>query len=601
MNKTVLKTRLTILMLGIFINASCPADPSMAMGYEPKYQPGFDHFDYVNPNAPKGGTVNLSAFGTFETLNPFLLKGLSAMGLGALVFETLTESSLDEPFSAYGHLADDIALADNRLSVTFHLDKNARFSDATKVTSGDVKFSFESLISDKGYPLYRFYYADVKDVVVVDEHTVRFDFKKPNSELHMILGQVPVFSRNWVGDKPFDEVITDKPIGSGPYIVDSFAVGSYITYRRNPDYWAINQNTSKGMYNFDRITFKYYKDPVIAREAFKAREFDFYNELSSKSWATEYNSPKFKSGEIIKQQLHHKNNAGLQGFVFNLRKEKFRDRRVRMAINLAFDFEWSNKDLFYGQYQRIDSYFSNTELAAHGKPEGRELELLEQFRDHLPARIFGEKPQAPSTRPPNSIRDNMVAAKRLLDDAGWTLGSDGVLTNGQGLRLEIDFLLAQKEFERILAPFARNLERLGIKLNYRTVDTSLYQRRMDTYDYDMMVVNFSQSLSPGNEQRDFFHSDVAAVNGSRNFIGLQDPVVDALIDKIIYAPDRKALIAACRALDHVLWDGIYVVPNWYLDYHRIAYWNNFEFPGALPRYYQATDLVVRTWWSRTVR
>jgi len=601
MINTTLKKTLTMLILCIFIVSSCPADPSMAMRYEPKYKPGFDHFDYVNPNAPKGGTLNLSTFGTFETLNPFLLKGIPAIGLGALIFETLTVESLDEPFSMYGLLADDISVADDRMSVTFHLDKNARFSDSSKVTADDVKFSFESLISDKGYPLYRVYYGDVKDVAIVDENTVRFEFKKANSELHMILGQVPVFSRKWVGNKAFDNVVTDKPIGSGPYVVDSYAVGSYITYRRNPDYWAINKNTSKGMYNFDKITFKYYKDFVITREALKAGEFDFYNELSSKSWATEYNGQKFKSGEIITRELHHNNNAGLQGFVFNLRRDKFRDRRVREAINLAFDFEWSNKDLFYGQYKRIDSYFSNTELAAHGEPEGRELEILDQFKGRLPARIFGGKPLPPSTSSPNTIRKNLIAAKRLLDDAGWTLGNDGVLKNANGQRLEIDFLLAQKEFERILAPYAKNLSRLGIKLNYRTVDTSLYQRRMDNFDYDMMVVNFSQSLSPGNEQRDFFSSKSADVNGSRNYIGLKDPVIDALIDKIIYAPDRKELVAVCRAIDRVLWDGVYVVPNWYLDYHRVAYWNKFGFPDTLPPYFQATDYVIKSWWSRDTR
>ena len=599
--KTALNKILLIIVLIVFTDSSILAEPSLAMGYTPKYKPGFDHFDYVNPNAPKGGTLNLSAFGTFETLNPFLLKGLSAIGLGGLVFETLTESSLDEPFSAYGHLADDISLADDLMSVTFHLDNNAYFSDGTGVTAADVKFSFESLISDKGYPLYRYYYADVKDVIVINENTIRFEFKKPNSELHMILGQVPVFSRKWVGDKPFNEVITDIPIGSGPYIVDSFAIGSYITYKRNPDYWAIGKNTRKGMYNFDKITFKYYKDFVIAREALKAGEFDFYNELSSKSWATEYEGQIFKSGEILTKELHHKNNAGLQGFVFNLRHEKFRDRRVRQAINLAFDFDWSNRNLFYGQYKRIDSYYSNTELAARGKPEGRELEILEEFRDRLPEEIFAEKPMPPSTLPPDSIRKNLINAKQLLDDAGWTLGSDGVLKNTKGVRLEIDFLLTQKEFERILAPFAKNLNRLGIILNYRTVDTSLYQRRRETFDYDMMVVNIGQSLSPGNEQRDFFHSEVAEVNGSRNIIGLKDPVVDALIEKLIYADNRQELVAACRALDRVLWNGVYVVPNWYIDHHRVAYWDKFRFPDTLPLYYQAISYIIEAWWSKDAR
>jgi microcin C transport system substrate-binding protein len=573
------------------------AAPSMAMGYEVKYKPGFSHFDYVNPDAPKGGSLVLSGFGTFETLNPFLLKGLSAYGLGGFVFETLTEASLDEPFSQYGHLVEDIKLAKDKLSVTFLLDKNARFSDGTSVIADDVKFSFETLISDKSFPLYRFYYADVKDVEVLDQRSIRFNFRNVNAELHMILGQISVFSRKWVGDKSFDQVITDIPIGSGPYVVEGFEVGSYITYKRNPDYWAINKNTRKGMYNFDKITIKYYKDTGIAREALKAGEFDFYLENTSKSWATEYEGDRFQPGKIVTRKLPHSNNAGLQGFIFNLRREKFQDKRVRKAISLAFDFEWSNENLFYGQYTPVDSYYSNSELAAPALPSGRELALLEEFREQLPASVFKEKQAPVSTAPPKSIRKNLIQAKRLLDEAGWKLGKDSVLINDKGLRLEIDFMLAQKAFEKIIAPFAQNLKRLGIKMNYRTVDTSLFQRRVESFDFDMISSRIQQSQSPGNEQRDFFHSEVADVEGSRNRIGVREPVVDALIDKVIYAGDRTELVAATRALDRVLWDGNYVVPSWYIKYHRIAYWDKFGFPEILPLYYQATSYVQSTWWS----
>ncbi len=574
------------------------AEPSMAMGYKVKYGPGFSHFDYVNPDAPKGGTLILSGFGTFETLNPFLLKGLSASGLVGFIFESLTDASLDEPFSQYGHLVEDIELAEDKLSVTFRLDKNARFSDGSAVTAEDVKFSFETLISDKSFPLYRFYYADVKNAEVLDQQTIRFNFRNVNAELHMILGQIAVFSRKWVGDKSFDQVITDIPIASGPYVVDSFEVGSYITYKRDPDYWAANKNTRKGMYNFDRITVKYYKDTGIAREALKAGEFDFYLENISKSWATDYKGERFRSGKILTRELSHSNNAGMQGFIFNLRREFFQDKRVRQAISLAFDFEWSNEKLFYGQYTPVDSYYSNSELAARGKASGLELAFLEEFREQLPASVFTEKQAPASTAPPNSIRKNLIKAKRLLDEAGWTLGKDGVLKKDKGLRLEIDFMLAQKGFEKIVAPFAQNLKRLGIKMNYRTVDTSLYQRRVESFDFDMITSTIQQSQSPGNEQRDFFHSEVADVEGSRNRIGVREPVVDALIDKIIYATNRTELVAATRALDRVLWDGNYVVPNWYIKYHRIAYWDKFGFPETLPLYYQATPYMQSTWWSK---
>jgi len=526
------------------------------------------------------------------------LKGLSAYGLSGFIFESLTDASLDEPFSQYGHLVEDIELAEDKLSVTFRLDKNARFSDGSAVTAEDVKFSFETLISDKSFPLYRFYYADVKNAEVLDQQTIRFNFRNVNAELHMILGQIAVFSRLWVGDKSFDQVITDIPIASGPYVVDSFEVGSYITYKRDPDYWAANKNTRKGMYNFDRITVKYYKDTGIAREALKAGEFDFYLENTSKSWATDYKGERFRSGKILTRELSHSNNAGMQGFIFNLRREQFQDKRVRQAISLAFDFEWSNEKLFYGQYTPVDSYYSNSELAARGKASGLELAFLEEFREYLPASVFAEKQTPVSTAPPSSIRKNLIKAKRLLDEAGWTLGKDGVLKKDKGLRLEIDFMLAQKGFEKIVAPFAHNLKRLGIKMNYRTVDTSLYQRRVESFDFDMITSTIQQSQSPGNEQRDFFHSEVADVKGSRNRIGVREPVVDALIDKIIYATNRAELVAATRALDRVLWDGNYVVPNWYIKYHRIAYWDKFGFPETLPLYYQATSYMQSTWWSK---
>lgn len=577
------------------------SDSAFGMGYKPKYPPDFTHFDYVNPDAPKGGTLNLSAEGTFETLNPFLLKGLAALGLSPLVFETLAVQSLDEPFSKYGHLVKDMRLADDGLSVTFILDETARFSDGVPVLAQDVKSTYEYLLSDKGLPFYRSYYADVASIDIVDDRTVRFNFKNKNAELHLILTDLPVFSSKWIGNKSFEEVITDIPIGSGPYTVDSFAIGSYITYKRNPGYWAKDKNTARGMYNFDQITFKYFKDDNVAREALKAGEFDFYEESSSKSWAREYKGDLYTSGKIIAREMTDSNNAGLQAFIFNLRRPMFQDKRVRQAMSLAFDFEWSNENLFYGQYKRNHSFYSNSELAASGKPVGRELEILKELGNLVPAGVFEEMKLPYSTAAPNSIRNNLLQARQLLDAAGWKLGADKILTNNKGEKLIIDFPNVSPAFERILAPYAQNLERLGIKLNYRTIDSSLYVRRAENFDFDMLLYPMGQSLSPGNEQRDYFHSSSASIPGSRNLIGIQDPAVDALVDKVIYAQNRDELIAATRAMDRVLWYGEYLVPTWYTNSNRIAYWDKFGIPEKLPLYYIATYYMIETWWLKTAQ
>jgi len=584
---------LVLTLLSGFVSAQ----PSMGLGYQPKYAADFEHFDYSNPQAPKGGDLVLAGFGTFETLNPYLLKGLSAEGLGGLVFETLMEKSLDEPFSMYGLLAEDIDLAADGLSVQFRLNPKARFSDGSPVTAEDVKFSFDILKSDKAHPQFRLYWGDVTEALVLNNSTIRFDFARKNPELHLTLGELPVFSRAWVGDKAFDKVVQNKPIASGPYQVAKFETGKYIRYQKNPNYWANDLNVRKGFYNFDSVTFKYYKDMTVALEAFKAGEFDFQLENHSKRWARDYQGSKFEQGVIKKESVSHSNNAGMQGFVFNLRRERFQDRRVRRAITLAFDFAWSNKNLFYGQYVRCDSYFSNTELAADkGKPQGAELALLEPFRDRLSAEVFGEKSQPPVSGNPRQLRKNLRQAKKLLTEAGWKI-KQGRLVNTEGQVFEFEFLLAQKGFERILAPFARNLKKLGIKMNYRTVDTSLYQRRADTFDYDMTVVSYGQSQSPGNELKNMFHSSSAEQNGSRNYMGLKDPVVDALLDKIIYANSRAELVVAAHALDRVLMYGEYLLPNWYIDKHRIAYWNKFAYPKTLPLYFSATDWMLKTWWS----
>jgi len=570
------------------------AVPAMGMGYEPKYPPGFAYFDYVDPDSEKGGEITLYGLGTFDSLNPYLLKGIAAEGLGTLVFESLLEKSLDEPFSMYGLIAEDFYLADDGLSVTFHINPAARFSNGEPITAEDVKFSFDTLMSKAAHPQFRVYYGDVESAEVLDDLTVRFHFKNRNRELHMIVGEIPIFSRDWLGSEPFDKVDDVPPISSGPYLVDGYERGRFIRYRRNPDYWAKDLPVRKGMYNFDRVNYKYYKDSTIALEAFKAGEFDFFFENYSKRWARSHVGPKYDSGEILKTELAHSNNAGMQGFAFNLRREKFSDVRVRRALTLAFDFEWSNNQLFYNQYERCDSYFSNSELASRGLPRGKELEMLEAYREQLPASVFDQEWYPPTTSADVTLRENLKLARDLLAEAGWTI-QDGVLKNDQGEPFVIDVLLVQKGFDRIFAPYAHNLKKLGIEMNYRTVDDSLYKRRLDKFEFDMVVTSFPQSVSPGNELMNMFHSQAAGMEGSRNLPGISDPVVDALIEKIINVENREELIIAAHALDRVLLHGEYLMPNWYIDTHRIAYRDKFNMPETLPLYFEPVSWLLKTW------
>ncbi len=588
-----------IFMLVLFLPVNSPAAPAMGMGYEPKYPADYSHFDYVNPNAPKQGKLTMMGLGTFDSLNPYLLKGLSAGGLGLLVFESLLEKSLDEPFSEYGLIADDFFLAEDGLSATFHVNPLARFSNGDAITAEDVKYSFDILMSKESHPQFRVYYADVRSATVLDRLTVRFDFKNKNREMHMIIGEIPVFSRKWAGEQSFDKTSDIRPVASGPYIVDKYERGKTIEYIKNPDYWARDLPVRKGMFNYDQITYKYYKDSTIALEAFKAGEFDFFFENYSKRWARSHNGAQYDSGQIIKTELTHKNNAGMQGFAFNTRRDKFSDVRVRRALSLAYDFEWANDKLFYNQYVRAGSYFSNSELAAQGLPEGKELALLEKFRDQLPAEVFTKYWQPATTLPPDSLRNNLIQARDLLAEAGWTI-QDGVLKNQQGEAFTLDILLVQPGFDRIIAPYAHNLKKLGIETSYRKVDSSLYKRRLDSFEFDMVVTSFSSSVSPGNELMNMFHSTSAELKGSNNLPGISNTVVDALVLNIVQAKDREEVVTASRALDRVLLYGEYLVPNWYINVHRIAYWDKFGVPETQPLYYEPISWLLKAWWIKDV-
>jgi len=584
------------LLCTIFSATASFADHGLAIDNDLSYPPDFEKFAYASERAVKGGDLILHALGSFDKMNPFTLKGTAPEGLQKLVFESLTEASLDEPFSQYGLLAKDIQVAEDGLSVTFVLDERARFSDDTPISAEDVAFSVEILKSDKVHPLYPFYYADIDNVEIVDTQTVRLNFKNKNRELPLIAGQIPVLSKKFYEQHGFDSREIIVPVGSGPYRISSFKQGSYITYERNPDYWGAAHPVRKYMFNFDTITFKYYKDRSVAVEAFKAGDFDLMLVNIAKQWERDIAGPKVDAGQIIKTKFPHRNNAGMQGFVMNTRRDVFKDRAVRQAVGLAFDFEWTNRTLFYEQYARSNSYFSNSYLAASGLPEQAERELLDPLREYLPAEVFTTELKAPVTEPPGSLRKNLRAAQQLLRESGYQL-IDGVMQNKEGVKLSFEIILVSASFERVMAGFTDNLRKIGIQATYRTIDPALYTDKINNFDFDMCVFVFGQSQSPGNEQRNFWHSEAADRKGSRNIAGIKSEAVDSLVEKIIYAESRNELTAAARALDRVLWYGYYLVPNWHMDGHRIAYYNKFKLPDNLPTYYDYLSFVM-TWWSR---
>ena len=586
-----LKKVIALLLILIFHNNYIYANESISIGYSAKYN-NFDNFDYVNKKSKKGGSITISAFGTFDSLNPFLLKSLSPAQINNLMFDTLMTRSLDEPSSSYALVAESYSLADDELSVTFTLDKAARFSNSQPITAFDVKYSFELLTSASAHPQYRIYWSDIKESKVINERTITFFFKRKNPELHMMIGDLPILSSDWLSSENFQSSTKKIPIASGPYDIKDYSIGKYIIYSRNKDYWAISKPSRKHMYNFDSITIKYYKDMTVALEAFKAGEYDYILENHSKRWARDYNGPNFVNKKIIKTELIHKNNTGIQGFAFNTRKDIFSDINLRKAISIVFDFEWSNKNLFYNQYLRSNSYFSNSELSASVNVSKDEL-LLSKNLSINPIKIQ-DKIILPINNNPAEYRKSLVTAKKILDNSGYYI-KENQLYSPNHEAVTINFLLAQKGFERILAPFRNNLKRLGIALNYRTVDLSLYQQRLDNYDFDMTVVSYPQSQSPGSELLSMFSSISYNKNGTFNFPGIKDKDIDKVIDKLVYSSNRKELITAAHLLDRLLWNQYYLVPNWYINTHRVAYYDKFIQPSILPLYYQATNYVLQTW------
>jgi microcin C transport system substrate-binding protein len=571
--------------------AQAAPSEGMSLFGDLKYKPGFTHFDYANPQAPKGGTMRYSAIGTFDTLNPFVINGVPAGGI-SLIFDTLSAVAADEPASEYGLVAQSIDLALDKLSVLYTLRKAARFHDGTPMTPTDVIWTFETL-RKHGQPLYRTYYGDVTKVEQEGDRGVRFYFKSTtNRELPQILGEMPVLSKTYWSGRDFSKTTLTPPLGSGPYTIKSLDPGRSITYERVKDYWGANLPVNKGRYNVDTIRYDYYRDATIALEAFKAGQYDVRQENSSKAWATGYDSPALRAGLIKKEQIPNELPSGMQGLGYNLRRPIFQDFRVREALAYAFDFEWSDKNLFYGYYKRTRSYFDNSELAATGVPQGQELQILDKFRGQIPDAVFTTEYDPPKYDGSGNIRDGLRKALKLLMEAGWTVKDEKLVNAKTDQPFEFEILINDPAYERIVLPFTQNLARMGITARVRTVDTAQYERRMDTFDYDMTVVLFPQSLSPGNEQRDFFGSRAADAHGSQNVLGIKSPVIDRLIEELISSPDRASLVAHTRALDRVLQYGYYVIPQFHLGAFWVAYWDKFRRPEISPKY--ALDLG--TWW-----
>lgn len=581
------------LLLGLAGSASAAAKHAMTLYDEaPKYPAGFKHFDYVNPDAPKGGTLRLAGMGGFDSFNPFINKGVAEENLG-LIYETLTRHSLDEPFSEYGLLAERIEKAPDNSWVRFHIHPTARFHDGQPVTAEDVAFSFQTLIRD-GAPHFKAYYADVAEVIVEAPLRVRFNFRQSgNRELPLIIGQLPVLPKHWWAERDFKAGSLELPLGSGPYRIVRFNAGRSVRYERVKDWWGADLPVNRGFYNFDAINVDYYLDNTVALEAFKAGQFDYWLEISAKNWATAYDTPALQDGSMVKEEIANHNPTGMQGFVFNTRRAPFQDPRVREGLGLLFDFEWTNKSLFNGSYSRTHSYFDNSELASSGLPGDAELKILEPLREQISPKVFSEQYQPPQSDASGIIRDQQRRAYQLFQQAGWRIDGDHML-DADGKPVNIEFLLAQAEFERVLLPFKRNLNDLGIELTLRRVDVSQYINRLRSRDFDMIIGSFGQSSSPGNEQRGYWHSSSADNPGSRNYIGLKDPAIDSLVEQLINADSREDLVAHTRALDRVLLWGHYVIPNWHIKTWRVAHWKKLQRPEVAPLY----DIGLHTWWAR---
>jgi len=558
----------------------------------PKYAAAFPHFDYVNPTAPKGGTLRLAVDGTFDSFNSFIPKG-NAASTGSV--ETLLVNSADEPFTAYGLVAETMEWPADRSWVIFNLRPEARWHDGTPITADDVVWSFETLV-EKGMPFYRYYYSAIDSAEALNTHRVRFNFKESgNQELPLITGQLPVLPKHYWASRDFSATTLDPPLGSGPYRIQKFEAGRYIVQERVTDYWGANLPVRRGMNNFDIIRTEYFRDATPIRLALKAGDIDFRLENQSKAWADDYNVAVVDKGLLNKEMVPHRQPTGMQAFVMNTRRTLFQDPRVRQALGYAFDFEWSNRTLFNGQYTRTTSYFSNSELASSGLPEGSELALLEHYRGRIPDTVFNQAFKIPVTDGSGRPRENLRKATALLKSAGWSVRDLKLINEATGVPFRFEVLLSSKAFERIVLPYTQNLKQLGIEAKIRLVDRTQYMERYRQKDFDMLVAVWGQSETPGNEQREYWGSDAADSVGSRNLAGIKDPVVDELIELLVKSDSREQLNVRTRALDRVLLWGHYVVPHWHIRADRVLYWDKFSRPATPVR----SGVMRSRWWYDT--
>lgn len=603
-------SRLLALLLGLAICLPAAAAVMERHGYAQfgslKYPANFSHFDWVNPDAPKGGTVHLMASGTFDTLNPYTLKGTSPIGTANFLQYGITElnaplmvgtgvydPSGDEPTSSYGLIAASVEYSKDRSWVVFNLRPEARFHDGHPISATDVAFSYR-VLSREGHPQYRTALQEVRRVDILDPQRVRFVFKRSGNPLLILrLGELPVLPEHYWRGRDFKATTYEPPLGSGPYRITSVVPGRRLVFERVRDWWGKDLPVNRGKYNFDRVEVEFYRDNHVAFEAFKAGEFDFFIENQAKNWANGYATPAVARGDIVKAEIPHRIPTQTQALFMNSRRAHFSDVRVREAMGLLFDFEWSNRTLFNDAYTRAASYYPNSEFAASGLPEGEEWLLLSPYRKDLPTELFTRAPQMPATDGHGIPRRTLRRALDLLAAAGWKLSADG-LVNGRGQPLRFEILLVNPSLERILQPYRDNLARIGVQASLRTVDRAQYKQRIDNYDYDMILMTLPQTLSPGLEQWQYFHSSQADVRGGKNYAGVRSPVIDALLDKLLAAQTRNQQVAATRAIDRVLLSQHYSIPNWYIDRHRLAWRNRFEHT-ATPPY----TLGLRAWWLKT--